>query len=175
MRKYIGSYMTGYAAIVGTVFFTAPIFISFFVLRLEVTAETIAISIFCMVSSVILGICLYRVSDQLFAMARFDENCIVIEPLFKRAYKIEYAKCKCVGIGWYIHRGFHFKWGYKVCYLFLSYDMIDETYRHQMNYWLPSETGVKIEFNEVVYQYLVSVLPQKQANALQRDYRNMKL
>ena len=60
--------------------------------------------------------------------------------------------------------------GTKVYFIFLSQDVLDETYRTNMNLWKPGEFGIKVAFDKKLYIHLLSVLPKKLQQKLQKDY-----
>lgn len=55
-------------------------------------------------------------------------------------------------------------------FIFLSLEPFDETFRFEINRWLPSETRIKTVYSESTYEYLMKVLPQKQAQMLEKDH-----
>ena len=59
----------------------------------------------------------------------------------------------------------------KSFFIYLSYDYYETKYRGKINLWKPNERRIKVQFDKNLYEYLLSVLPKKQAMMLQQDFR----
>ena len=84
---------------------------------------------------------------------------------------IIYSKCKGCGIGFYTHGVLNSNIGTRRYFIFMSYDVFDETYRSNINLWKPSDTRIKVKYSKELYDYLVSVLPENKAKRLLSDYK----
>ena len=60
--------------------------------------------------------------------------------------------------------------GSNVYFIFMSLDCFPEKYRTQINLWKPSQQQIKVQFRPKLYDYLMTVLPKKQAKMLKADY-----
>jgi len=59
---------------------------------------------------------------------------------------------------------------HEIYFMFLSYDLFDESFRWNMNLWKSSQTRIKVQFNKKLYDYLLTVLPKDLSQMLRRDY-----
>ena len=171
MKKYLGSQFTAYAAIISPLFVCLPIFFGTIILLTEVSIATIFLAIGCVACSLIWGIYLKGVANQLYTWGIFKDNGVRIKTVFSKESFMFYKNCRGCGIGFYNHRALNSKFfGTRVYFIFLSYDAFDETCRSQINLWKPSKEKIKVKFNKDLYEYLIDVLPKKQSLALRRDY-----
>ena len=170
MKKYLGSRVTAFVAIIVPVFVIAPIILSVIVLCAKTSTETFLIATGGMFCSVIWGIYLGRIANQLYSWGQFETLCVCTRALFTKTNIIYYEKCKSCGIGFYIHGILNSKAGTKCYFIFLSYDRFDENFRERINLWKPSDQRIKVAFNKKLYEYLIEMLPPKQAQMLLRDY-----
>lgn len=170
MKKYLGSEMTAYAAIIAPFFIFGPLLFGIFVLTAEISGATVFLALLCASCAVIWGLYIKSKSAQLYSWGYFNHEGIQVRTLFSGKQMIEYKKCRGCGIGYYIHGVLNSNAGTKIFYIFFSYDAFDESYRTNMNLWKPSKTQVKVEFSKELYYYLLEVLSPKQSARLSRDY-----
>ena len=101
----------------------------------------------------------------------FSNNGVKIRTLFSKNNWMMYENCHSCGIGFYTHGILNSKTGSKVYFIFLSSDVFEESYRQKINLWKPSQTRIKVQFDKKLYDYLLAVLPKKQAKMLLGDYQ----
>ncbi len=170
MRQYLGSKITAFAAVVAPLFVVGSIVFSAIMLYSKITVESIVVVLGCITCSVVWGMYIKKYSFQLYAWGTFGKKGITIKTGLTKKYTIDYNKCRHVGIAMYNHGLLNSNIGTKVFFIFFSYGAFEEEYRLRINLWKPSSSRVKVEFNNKLYNYLLSVLPKKQAATLQHDY-----
>lgn len=113
-----------------------------------------------------------------YGIAHFDEKGFVIKiPLMKKKY-IEYAKCKEIGIAYYVHgigQPGETDCGTYRFYIFFTYGTFDEKYRTKIVQWRLTKNNAKIGFSKDLYDYLLTVLPERQADILRHDYARLNV
>ena len=175
IRRYLGSKLTVFAAIVTPCF--AVLFLLFGVtaLKAERSFATFFVFFICVSGCLFSGYYLFKVRNQLFSWGIFSKDSVLVSVPFQKNFSLSYDKCQGCGIGSYCHsflnRG-HI--GSVIYFIFLSIEPFDEKYRNQINLWQPSVSRIKTAFNEELYEYLITMLPHKQAEMLKRDYLIMK-
>ncbi len=170
MKKYLGSKMTAYAAIVAPFFVFGSLIFGVCALTAEISGATVFLAILCDSCAVIWGLYIKSKSAQLYSWGYFNHEGIQVRTLFSGKQMIEYKKCRGCGIGYYIHGVLNSNAGTKIFYIFFSYDAFNELYRTNINLWKPSKAQVKVEFSKKLYDFLINVLPKKQSAMLSRDY-----
>ena len=172
MKKYLGSVMTAYAAVMAPLFVILPLL---FAASLLCTTQISGVVIFlaCLLCScaVIWIIYIKKELLQLYAWGYFAENCVKIRCPFVKEFVLDYDKCLAVGIGSYTHGVLNSRWGSKQYFIYLSYDYFDSKYAEKINLWKPNTRGIKVRFDEKLYAWLLSNLPQKQAKMLEKANR----
>lgn len=170
MKKYLGSKMTAYAAILTPFFIIGPLLLGACALSAEISGATVFLALGCIACAVIWGLYIKGKSAQMYSWGYFSSEGIQIKVLFSKEQTIEYKKCRGCGIGYYIHGVLNSNAGTKIFYIFFSYDAFCESYRTNMNLWKSSQTQIKVEFSKKLYDYLIEVLPPKQSAMLHRDF-----
>lgn len=170
MKKYLGSKMTAYAAIIAPFFVFGPLLFGVYMLSAEVSGATVFLALGCIACTVIWGLYIKDKSNQLYSWGYFHNEGIQVKTLFSKVQTMEYKKCRGCGIGYYIHGVLNSNAGTTVFYIFFSYDAFNESYRTNMKLWKPTQTQIKVEFSKKLNDYLIEVLPPKQSATLQRDY-----
>ena len=172
MKRYLGTVMNAYCAIVYPIFLIGPIVFAVFILSLKINFVTVVIAIFLCCGTVInfINALKFNVFLQLYSFGKFTEKEIHIRTGILYKYEISYQKCKSIGIGRYTHRIGNSQYGPKYTYIFFSYEPFHETYRTRINQWKPTKTRIKVGFDRKLYAYLLTVLPERQAVSLRRDY-----
>lgn len=171
MRKYLGSKMTIYAAIMAPCFIIGPTIFAVIILTSQINFESILLAFGCVTCTIIWGAYMHQVGIQLYSWGTFSDKGIQIKTLISRRYIVDYAKCKSIGIGMYVHGILNSNVGSKVKFIFFSYEPFDEKYRFAINLWRPTKTRVKVVFDRKLYEYLLTVLPENQARHLENDYK----
>lgn len=171
MKKYLGSKITMFAAVVHIIFIIASIVFTVLVLTSEFSMATIFLSLFFISCALICIINVWKICDQLYTVGTFYSERIDIKPLIHKKYSIKYKDLSSIGIGYYYHGFQNQNLGIKMCFIFFSQEKFDEQYRDRINLWKPSLQQVKVEFDIDLYNYLIQILPQKQALALETDFR----
>lgn len=174
MKKYLGSVMTAYAAIVMPLLCLFPLILMVLALTSKISFATVFISIWCALGIIFFGIWLKQISFQLYSWGTFKKDRVVIKSIFRKKQEILYEKCRGCGIGFYVHGILGSRAGSNIFFIYLSYDPFDEKYRAHMNKWAPTDTRIKVAFNCKLFDYLLEHLPYKQAKMLQRDYEKYK-
>ena len=171
MKRYLGSAITAFAAIVEPLFCVGCLIFGLTALCSQVNVETIFVAILYFSGAFSMGLYMKIGYKQLYSWGRFGENGVEIQMLFsKKKTMLQYRKCRECGIGFYTHGILNSAVGTKVYFIFLSQDVLDETHRTNMNLWKPGEFGIKVAFDKKLYIYLLSVLPKKLQQKLQKDY-----
>lgn len=170
MKKYLGSKETAFAAIIAPLFICCPLLFAVSALRAKLSGATVLLTLGCLACAFIWGLYIKRSRYTLYSWGHFRSGSIQITTIFSKPNVLIYEQCKGCGIGYYTHGILNSKVGKTVYFIFFSADVFDEKFRSNINLWEQSPTRVKAEFNEKIYDYLISVLPRKQAQMLRRDY-----
>lgn len=171
MKKYLGSNIMAFSAIVAPLYVFAPPVLCIFMLGTEISPATIFLTLGGLLCTIVSGLYIKNISSQLYSWGIFHFTGVKIITVFSKSYELSYEKCKSCGIGYYTHGILNTKIGSKEFFIFLSYDRFDESYRTQINLWKPSKKRMKVKFNKKLYKHLFSVLPQEQSCKLQKDYK----
>ena len=163
--------MTKYVMFGLLFFIVGPIILSAVFLSTEINFVTISMTIVGIYTSIMSIIYFIKVSDQLISVAYFTEDKIVIKnPLKKKKlYEMKYKQCADIGIGSYLHIV------KKVYFIYISYNWLTPEEREHINYCYPSETFIKMGYSKKNYDFLMSILPQKQANRLLKSHESFLL
>ena len=173
MKKYLGSMMTAYAAIISPCFIVGPVVFGVFILTAEISVATAFLFVMCLSCSILWSYYLWKEKNQLYSWGTFKETAVYVSVPFQKPFAIEYDKCKSCGIGMYRHAFMNSQnslLGSNVYFIFMSVDYFPEKYRTQINLWKPSQKQIKVQFSKKLYSYLLTVLPRKQAMMLKGDY-----
>ena len=172
LKKYLGSTITAYAAIMAPLIgIGLPLGLGILGLSAEISGATVFLTIACGVCIVVYGLYIKSISNQLYSWGLFSSNGVKIRTLFSKNNWMMYENCISCGIGFYTHGVLNSKAGSKVYFIFLSSDVFEESYRQKINLWKPSQTRIKVQFDKKLYDYLLTVLPKKQAKMLLGDYQ----
>ena len=172
MKKYLGSAMHAYAAIVSPLFVILPLlFAAIILFTAEINEATIFLFCMCCGCAVFWLLFIKREALQLYAWGCFEETCVRIHSPFLPEIVLDYEKCKDVGIGCYTHGVSNSRIGVKIYSIYLSYDCFDEQYRESINLWKPNSRRIKVKFSQDVFDLLVANLPQRQAKMLENSYQ----
>lgn len=171
MRKYLGSKITAFAAIVVPLFICFPLLLGVCALCAETSGATVFLAFGGMACAFIWGLYLKRIRNQLYSWGYFTSDGVQIITCFSKSTTMAYQKCKGCGIGFYTHGILNSKVGTKLYFIFLSYDTFNERFREDINLWKPSKTQIKVQFDAKLYDYLLTVLPEKQSRMLLLDYK----
>lgn len=175
VKRYLGSIFTAYAALVAPFLCFAPILFVTNILSYEISGPTIFLMIGGLVCTFIWFLYLFKVRNQLYSWGDFGCDSVRITTLFSRRKEIKYSKCKSCGIGYYTHGILNSKAGTRVYFIFLSYDFFEEKNRANINLWKPSDTRIKVQYSQKLYNYLIEFLPSQQSRMLKKDYEKMFL
>ena len=170
MKRYLG---LAFAAVLAPCFAVLQIGFGVLALRSEVSAATVLISVLCLCCTILLADFVWKKRNQLYAWGFFSEQAVTVSVLSHKDYTLSYDQCRGCGIGLYRHAFLNnpqSPLGTTRYFIFLSTEPFDEKYRYSINLWPPSDTRIKVIFREKTYQYLMSVLPPRQAGMLKRDY-----
>ena len=170
MRKYLGSRITAFAAIVAPLFLCCPLLLGVSALYVEISGATVFLTVGGIACTFVWGLYIKNIINQLYSWGCFTRDHVKIMTCFSKNTILVYEKCKGCGIGFYTHGILNSKVGTKVYFIFLSYDVFDERFRSNINLWKPSQYRIKIQFSKKLYNYLIEVLPKKQSQMLIRDY-----
>lgn len=171
MRKYLGSTITAFAAVVTPLFLCGPLLFGVYTMCVGINGASVFLALMGISCTLVWGIYMREINIQLYSWGYFrEENVHVVTGLSKFS-TIVYEKCKSCGIGFYTHGILNSKVGTKIYFIYLSYDVFDERFRSNINMWKPSQTQIKVQFSKKLYDYLLVVLPKKQSQMLFRDYK----
>lgn len=171
MKKYLGSPITVFAAILAPLFIFLPLLFGIYALCTNISVATIILALGSVCCSVLWMLYLKEICIQLYSWGHFRSGNVLVQTALKKATTIQYARCAGCGIGYYTHGFLNYRIGIKIYFIFLSYDEFDEQYRSKINLWKPTKTRIKVRFSKELYDYLISILPSKQAKKLARDYK----
>ena len=164
--------MTAYAAIMAPLIgICLPLGLGILGLSIEISGATALLVIGCGAGIVVYGLYIKSISNQLYSWGIFSKNGVKIRTLFSKNNLMMYENCHRCWIGFYTHGILNSKTGSKVYFIFLSSDVFEESYRQKINLWKPSQTRIKVQFDKKLYDYLLAVLPKKQAKMLLGDYQ----
>lgn len=170
MKKYLGSKITAFAAIVVPMFVLAPLIFGVGILCTQISVSTVFLALMCLVCTIYWIIYAKKIYVQLYSWGDFQRESVQVIVGHKKN-TIIYSKCKGCGIGFYTHGVLNSNIGTRMYFIFMSYDVFDETYRSNINLWKPSDTRIKVKYSKELYDYLVSVLPENKAKRLLSDYK----
>ena len=170
MKKYLGSKITAFAAVVAPLFLCCPLLCGVFVLCTEISGATVFLFCGGLACSFVWGLYIKNTKNQLYSWGYFMCDAVRIKTLFSPNISMVYEKCKGCGIGFYTHGVLNSGAGSKVYFIYLSYDILDEYYRTNINLWKPSQTRIKVQFSKKLYDYLCAIMPRKQSQMLIQDY-----
>lgn len=174
MKKYLGSRITAFCAIVAPLFVIGPIV--FAVIALTSASDdpaAIFVAIGCFACAIVWGLYLKQIAIQLYSWGKFEKDGVLVRTLFAKKHYILYEKCNDIGIGSYVHGLLNSRMGSKIHFIYLSYDYVPVTHKNAINLWKPSKTGIKIQFSQTLYAHLLTVLPAKKARGLRQDHGRM--
>ena len=171
MRKYLGSKINAFAAIAVPLVICFPLLFGFYALCSEISGATVFLMFGGIACAFIWGLYIKSIRNQLYSWGYFTSDGVQIMTYFSKSTTMVYEKCKGCGIGFYIHGILNSKVGTKIYFIYLSYDMFNERFREDINLWKPSQTRIKVQFDAKLYDYLLTVLPEKQSRMLLRDYK----
>lgn len=176
MKRYLGSTMTGYAAVVAPVFVVFPILFAAIILLTVEMSGAMVFFVFTLCScSAVWIIYIKREILQLYARGTFEASCVKIHCPFVKEYSLDYENCLAVGIGSYTHGALNSRFRTKLYFIYLSYDYFDVKYSEKINLWKPNTRRIKVRFTNELYTYLLSNFPKKQAKMLEQSYLNSSL
>jgi hypothetical protein len=170
MKKYLGSKLTIFAAIVAPVFVCVPLLLGVYAMCAEVSVATVFLMVGGVACAFIWGIYIKSIGNQLYSWGYFTSEGVRIKTCFSKKTIMVYEKCSGCGIGLYTHGILNSKVGTRMYFIYLSYDKFDERFREDINLWKTSQTRIKVQFDSKLYDYLLTVLPKKQLRMLMRDY-----
>lgn len=172
MKRYLGGAMGAYVGIMGILFIIGPLIFAIVMLTPRIDAGRVFIALWCVATSILMIVYMrhVRMDLQCYSWGTFDEKGVHIKSLFSKNIEIEYAKCKSIGIGLYVHGVMGSDLGSKEKYIFFSYGGFREQFRLNINQWQPNETRIKVKYSKKLYDYLLTVLPEEHANILKSDY-----
>ena len=176
MKKYLGSTMTAYAAVIAPLFVFFPLLFSVIILyTAEISGATVFLTCASCCCSVVWIVYIKRELLQLYAWGHFKETCVKVRCPFIREFSLDYEKCRVVGIDCYTHGVLNSRFGSKIYFIYFSYDYFDTQYHEKINSWKPNSQRIKVQFNNKLYDYLLLTLPEKQAKMLEQSYRSSPL
>lgn len=171
MKKYLGSYMNVYGAVVAPVFAILPLVLAVYIgVTTEISGAAVFLICLCCACSVIWSVYVKKEALQFYAWGTFEQDCVRIRGLFVPEFILEYKMCKDVGVGSYTHGILNTSVGSKIYFIYLSYEQFDEKYRHHINLWKPNTKRIKIQFSQEALSYLCACLPKNQAKMLENSY-----
>ena len=122
MKKYLGSRMTAYAAVICPLLVIAPLLFAIVALCSEISTATLLLAVLCCSCSVIYIIYIQKEALQLYAWGVFEETAVRVRCFLRNDFALDYEKCLGVGIEHYNHNAIHTNIGSKVFFIYLSYD-----------------------------------------------------
>ena len=152
-----------------------PIIFACIALVSGIDAARIILVVFCILCSILCCSFIWQTRNIYYIWGSFEKDAVYVKVLFDKVFPIYYDKCKSIGIGVYLHHGISgSEAGIAVCYIFFSYERVDEKYRANINMINNSHRFIKVGYSKRMYEYLQTVLPQYPAYALRHDYELMQ-
>ncbi len=174
MKKYLGSTMTVFAAVVAPLFVVLSLlFAGIILFTAEISGATVFLCCMGCGCSAIWLVFIKKEVLQLYAWGIFEKTCVRIHSPFISEIVLDYDKCKDVGIGCYTHGVLNSRIVSKIYFIYLSYDCFDEKYREKINLWKPNSQRIKVQLNKDLLEYLLSCLPKNQAKMLEYSYQKL--
>lgn len=173
MKKYLGSSISAYCAVMLLILSTFSIGFGIFAVSCERSIATFFLLAMCLFSCICGILYLWICRSQLLSWGDFQDKAVYVHTLFQKKFSLDYEKCRSCGIGMYRHAFMNSQnsiLGSNVFFIFMSLDYFPEKYRTQINLWKPSQRQIKVRFSKKLYFYLMTVLPKKQAMMLKADY-----
>ena len=170
MKKYSGSRINAFGVGIALLFAFGPIIFAVSLLLTDFSGAVLFLAIGCLACSLVWLLYLKQAANQLYAWSVFQREEILIKCLFSKDNVLPYSKCNGCGIGFYTHGILNSKAGSKIYFIFFSCEPFEEFFRSRINLWKPSQSRVKVCFSPKLYNYLIEVLPAKQARMLKSDY-----
>lgn len=173
MKKYLGSSISAYCAVMLLILSTFSIGFGIFAVSCERSIATFFLLAMCLFSCICGILYLWICRSQLLSWGDFQDKAVYVHTLFQKEFSLDYEKCRSCGIGMYRHAFMNSQnsiLGSNVYFIFMSLDYFPEKYRTQINLWKPSQRQIKVQFSKKLYSYLMTVLPKKQAMMLKADY-----
>ena len=155
MRKnfYLGNSFSGYAAIMAIVLVVVPVAFAAVILA-QINFATVFLAVMMMVCSAIWIYSIKKVSRDLYSWGEFRQDKLILKTLFCKKVEIAYDVFCDVGISYYIHGVLNTKLGTKVRFIMHI-----------------SKNFIKLRFNKNTYNYLISILPPRQAKMLEKSVK----
>lgn len=170
MRKYLGSKIDAFSAVLLPLFAVCPLAFAAAALCSAVNPATVFLAALCVACAVFCAEFLFRNRKQLYRWGTFGKDAVYIREPFCKEYALSYDQCRSVGIGWYVHGTLNSRAGSNVWYIFFSREPFAEGFRFRLNQWKPTEDRVKVGFDMKLYRYLLQTLPEKQRRMLQKNF-----
>lgn len=140
---------------------------SFLIIKDDKSLGAIVLAISMILTSLLMFFVLFWYGkNQFFIWGKFTEKGIEIFIPFSKKYMIEYDKCNHIGFACYFDKGYSPTGGFKYAFIYLSYDGVSKKYKYNINRIKNSKSFVKIKYSPKMYNYLILVLPAKQARML---------
>ena len=112
--------------------------------------------------------------DIFYSWGYFGEKGILIKSPFAKRKFLEYEKLKSCGLTFFLYNTLSGNVCPTVVFIYFSYDYSCPGYIGANSAWKTKAPHTKVEFNKELYDYLMSVLPKKQARMLSSDYNHYK-
>ena len=107
---------------------------------------------------------------NIFSWGDFGQDHIAVKVVFRKSFRIRYSDCYDCGIGYYTHGILNGPIGSSVFYIYFSCDNIPKRILTQINMLHNDEQHIKVPFKKELYEYLLTVLPKRQAEMLKKAY-----
>ena len=171
MKRYVGAAINAYVGIALLLFVVGSLFCAVALVTMEsADAGSVLCAFICLLAVIFWGLYARQCALQLYAWISLNQSSVRVKALLTKPFVIWYKDCKCIRIGYYTHGIANSSIGSKVYYIILSHSVLNERDLACINLWKPSKSGIKIGFNKKTYNYLLSVLPEKQRQLLFQDY-----
>ena len=132
MKKYLGSSISAYCAVMLLILSTFSIGFGIFAVSCERSIATFFLLAMCLFIFIcgILYLCFCR--SQLLSLGHFQVKAVYVHTLFQKKFSLDYEKCRSCGIGMYRHAFMNSQnsiLGSNVFFIFMSLDYFPEKYR----------------------------------------------
>ena len=169
MRRYCGSSINAFAAIMVPAFILLPPVFGVYVLVSSRDAAACFVFLLCAACSLIWAVYLRRIFNQLYTWAHFGKTDITVKTLFHKPFSLHYSEIRSAGIAYYHHGFLGSKPGSKIRFIYLSAEAFDDRYKDKINLWKPSQRRIKLRCSKKLCGFLPAVLPTRAAASLLKD------
>ena len=137
MKKYLGSSMTIFVAIVLPIFaFFPPVAGIYLLITVPGDPAVVMLMLGGVLCCIVCTIYLLQVKNQLYSWGKFEKDCVCVKTLFSKNFLLKYKDCHEIGIGSYLHGGVSgaSKTGIRYYFIYLTTEHMELKSKNAINY-----------------------------------------